>query len=506
MGTAGPLRAGPMFSLFERLLKPTAIPERAEPPPDFGAFFWHFARQAKGLFAALFAAGLLVALLDSTIPVFMGRIVTLITASPPDELFAKFWPHLLGMALVLLIARPFALTAQNLIANQAISANVSNRIRWQNHWHVVRQSWTFFQNDFAGRIANRVMQTGPAIRETLVALLTSVWYIMVYGTTALFLLASADPVLALPVALWFAGYFLLLRFLVPRMRDRSKDVSEGRSMLTGRIVDSYTNILTVKLFARAREEDAYVRDAIDQHTDLFYRSLRLNTLFSFCLSTLNALMVTGTGAMALILWTHGKVEVGTVAMALPLAWQIVNIAGWVALQITTIFENVGVIQEGMMTIARPIALTDPPDAPALKVTRGEIRFEDVSFGYGRASGVIDDLTLTVEPGEKIGLIGRSGAGKSTLVNLLLRFFDLEGGRILIDGQDIATVTQESLRAQICVVTQDTSLLHRSIRDNIRYGRPRASEAEVVDAAQRSHATEFIEGLEDWHGRTAFDAH
>ena len=329
-----------MFSLFERLLKPTDPPEQAAPPPGFTAFFWHFARQAKGLFAALFAAGLVVALLDSTIPVFMGRIVTLITASPPDELFAKFWPHLFGMALVLLVARPIALTAQNLIANQAISANVSNRIRWQNHWYVVRQSWTFFQNDFAGRIANRVMQTGPAIRETLVALLTSVWYILVYGTSAFILLASADPVLALPIALWFLGYLLMLRVLVPRMRDRSKDVSEGRSLLTGRIVDSYTNILTVKLFARAREEDAYVRDAIDHHTKLFYRSLRLNTLFGFCLSALNATMVTGTGALALVLWTQGKVEVGTVAMALPLAWQIVNIAGWVAWQITSIFEKV----------------------------------------------------------------------------------------------------------------------------------------------------------------------
>ena len=369
-----------MFSRFERLLKPTDPPEQASPPPGFIAFFWHFARQAKGLFAALFAAGLVVALLDSTIPVFMGRIVTQITARPPDELFAQFWPHLLGMALVLLVARPLALTAQNLIANQAISANVSNRIRWQNHWYVVRQSWAFFQNDFAGRIANRVMQTGPAIRETLVALLTSVWYILVYGTSALVLLASADPVLALPVALWFLGYLLLLRVLVPRMRDRSKEVSEGRSLLTGRIVDSYTNILTVKLFARAREEDAYVRDAIDHHTGLFYRSLRLNTLFAFCLSSLNAAMVTGTGAMALVLWTRGKIEVGTVAMALPLAWQIVNIAGWVALQVTSIFENVGVIQEGMMTIARPIALTDRPDAATLKVTHGEIKFENVRFG------------------------------------------------------------------------------------------------------------------------------
>jgi ATP-binding cassette, subfamily B, multidrug efflux pump len=494
-----------MFAIFERLLKPTDAPERGAPPPGFVAFFWHFARQAKSLFAALFAAGLVVALLDSTIPVFMGRIVTLITAGRPEELFSKFWPHLLGMALVLLIARPLALTTQNLIANQAISANVSNRIRWQNHWYVVRQSWTFFQNDFAGRIANRVMQTGPAIRETLVALLTSVWYIMVYGTTAMILLASADPVLALPVALWFCGYLLMLRVLVPRMRDRSKEVSEGRSMLTGRIVDSYTNILTVKLFARAREEDAYVRDAIDQHTGLFYRSLRLNTLFGFCLSTLNALLVTGTGATALVLWTRGKVEVGTVAMALPLAWQIVNIAGWVAWQITSIFENVGVIQEGMMTIARPITLTDPPGAASLKVTRGEISFEDVHFGYGRESGVIAGLNLTVHPGEKIGLLGRSGAGKSTLVNLMLRFFDLEGGRILIDGQDIASVTQESLRAQISMVTQDTSLLHRSIRDNIRYGRPLASEAEVVAAAKLAHADEFIRELEDWKKRRGYDA-
>ena len=494
-----------MFSLFERLLKPTDLPEEAEPPPGFIAFFWHFARQAKGLFVALFAAGFVVALLDSTIPVFMGRIITLITATPPDQLFATFWPHLAGMAVVLLIARPIAQASQNLIANQAIAANVSNRIRWQNHWYVVRQSWAFFQNDFAGRIANRVMQTGPAIRETLVALITSVWYILVYGTSALILLSSADPVLALPVVLWFLGYLVMLRVLVPRMRDRSKAVSEGRSMLTGRIVDSYTNILTVKLFARAREEDAYVRDAIDQHTELFYRSLRLNTLFSFCLSTLNAMMVTGTGGLALVLWTQGKVEVGTVAMALPLAWQIVNVAGWVALQVTSIFENIGVIQEGMMTIARPIALIDRPDAPSLDVTRGEIVFEDVRFGYGRETGVIDGLTLTVKPGEKIGLIGRSGAGKSTVVNLLLRFFDLEGGRILIDGQDIAAVTQESLRAQISMVTQDTSLLHRSIGDNIRYGRPQATDAEVVAAAKLAHAHEFILELEDWKQRRGYPA-
>ena len=495
-----------MFAFFERLLKPTQAPERPEPPASLLGFYWHYARDARRLFLALFAAGFMVALLDTMIPVFIGRVVTLLTANPPDQLFAKFWPLLLLMAFVLLVARPIALVTQALIANQAIAANVSNRIRWQNHWHIVRQSWSFFQNDFAGRIATRVMQTGPAIRESIVALITAVWYILVYGTGALILLARADPWLALPVVLWFAGYSIMLRYFVPRMRDRSKDMTEIRSMLTGRIVDSYTNILTVKLFARARDEDAYVRDAIDSHTRQFYMSLRLNTLFGFTLATLNALLVTGTGGLALVLWTRGQVTIGTVAMALPLAWQIVNIAGWVAWQVTDIFENIGVVQEGMLTIARPIALADRADARPLAVTRGEILFDDVRFGYGRETGVIEGLTLKVAPGEKIGLIGRSGAGKSTLVNLLLRFFDLEDGRILIDGQDIAHVTQESLRAQNSMVTQDTSLLHRSIRDNIRYGQRDAGEAEIVAAAELAHAHDFILELEDWRGRRGYDAH
>src|ERR1700674_1078057 len=494
-----------MFRLFEPALDPTRQPARPEPPSRLAAFYWHFARQAKGLFAALFAVGLVVALLDSMIPVFMGRVVSLVTASDPTRLWDESWRTLIGMAAVLLVVRPLALAAQTLVANQAISANVTNMIRWQNHWHVARQSWAFFQNDFAGRIASRVIQTGPAVRESLVALITGVWYILVYGTSALILLASADAWLALPISVWFASYVVLLRTFVPRMRDRSKLVSEARSMLTGRIVDTYTNILTVKLFARARHEDAYVRDAIDEHTGLFYASLRLNTLFGFSLTTLNAMLVTGTGAIAIALWTHGKVGVGTVAMALPLSWQIINIAGWVAMRITEIFENIGVVQEGRMPTAKPIGLADRADARPLTVTRGEIVFDYVRFGYGRESGLIEGLTLTVKPGERIGLVGRSGAGKSTLVNLLLRFFDLEGGRILIDGQDIALATQESLRAQISVVTQDTSLLHRSIRENIRYGRPQATEAEIVEAAKLAHADEFVLELEDWKGRHGYAA-
>jgi len=495
-----------MFRIFEKSLAPTAIPGSAEPPPGLVAFYWYFARQAKGPFAALFAAGFAVALIDVMIPVFIGKVVTLVSNSKPEELLASSWPVLLAMALVLLLLRPAAYTIQQLVMNQAIAANVANRIRWQNHWHVARQSLAFFQNDFAGRIATRVMQTGPAIRESLVSLLTAVWFIIIYGTSSLILLATADRWLAVPVLLWFAGYMVMLRIFVPRMRDKSKVMSEARSLLTGRIVDTYTNIVTVKLFARAKDEDAYVREAVDHHTDRFHESLRLNTLFGLTLAVLNAWLIAGTGAFAIMLWRYGHVSVGTVAMALPMTMQIISASGWVAWQVTSIFENIGVVQEGMMTIAQPHTLTDRADARTLDVARGALRFEDIRFGYGRESGLIDGLTLDVRPGEKIGLVGRSGAGKSTLVNLLLRFFDLEGGRILIDGQDISAVSQESLRSQISMVTQDTTLLHRSIRDNIRYGRPGASDADIIAAAEMAHADEFIAELEDWRGRRGYDAH
>ncbi len=270
------------------------------------------------------------------------------------------------MALVLLVLRPAAYTIQQLVMNQAIAANVANRIRWQNHWHVARQSWAFFQNDFAGRIATRVMQTGPAMRESLVSLLTAVWFILIYGTSSLILLATADRWLAVPVLLWFAGYLVMLRIFVPRMRDKSKVMSEARSLLTGRIVDTYTNIVTVKLFARAKDEDAYVREAVDHHTDRFHELLRLNTLFGLTLAVLNAWLIAGTGAFAIMLWRYGHVSVGTVAMALPMTMQIVSASGWVAWQVTSIFENIGVVQEGMMTIAQPHTLTDRPDARTLE--------------------------------------------------------------------------------------------------------------------------------------------
>jgi ATP-binding cassette subfamily B multidrug efflux pump len=390
--------------------------------------------------------------------------------------FQAATPMLLGMAVFLLIGRPVTLLLDSLVRNNAVLPGVTSLIRWQSHWHVVRQSWPFFQNDFAGRIANRVMQTSNALRESVVSSIRAVWYIAIYGLSALVLMAWADWRLAIPTLLWFAGYIFFLRYFVPRMRDLAKASSELRSLVMGRVVDSYTNILTVKLFARARDEDAYVREVVDDHTAAIAAHMRLITRFMAVLATMNALLLVSTAAIGITLWGQGHVSAGVVATALPLAWQIANVAGWVSWEVTGIFENIGVVQEGMDTIAVPHDLVDRPDARELEVPHGEIRFEHLSFTYGRKDGkrVLDDLDLTIRPGERVGLVGRSGAGTSTLVNLLLRFHEIEAGGIRIDGQDIRFVTQESLRAAIGMVTQDTSLLHRSIAANIGYGRPGAT--------------------------------
>jgi ATP-binding cassette subfamily B multidrug efflux pump len=506
-----------MFRFFERLLLPTSLPPET-PPPYIDSpralvrFYGHFMRQTPWLIACLFATGLAVAVLDTMIPVFIGRVASLVATKTPATLLRDSGTELLGMAAILLIVRPAALLVQYLITNQAIAPGMTNLIRWQSHWHVVRQSWTFFQNDFAGRIANRVMQTGPALRESVVQSTNAAWYITVYGGSAIFLLARVDWRLAIPIALWFVGYGAMLRGFVPQMRERSRRMSEVRSNLTGRVVDSYTNILTVKLFARARDEDEFVQESVDEHTSTFHHQQRLITLFSLLLSLLNAAMIVGTATLAILAWRAGRIPLGTVATALPLAWQIANMSGWVAQNITAIFENVGIVQDGMRSIAVPRQMADAPSAAPLRPGPGKIRFEHVDFDYGRRrrkgdhGGVLRGLDLSVGAGERIGLIGRSGAGKSTLVNLLLKFHVPQAGRILVDDQDIAMVTQETLRAQIGMVTQDTSLLHRSIRDNLRYGRRSATEAEIIAAARQAHALEFIEELEDWQGRRGFDAH
>jgi ATP-binding cassette subfamily B multidrug efflux pump len=503
----GAASAMALFAFFESRIRPTAMPGSA-PPQGLIAFYWHFIRQAKHLFGAMFVTGLVVALIDTLIPLFIGRLVRLMEATDRAAALEAAMPSLLAMGAAVLFGRPLALLMDSLVRNNAVVPGVTSLIRWQSHWHVVRQSWPFFQNDFAGRIANRVMQTSNAVRESVVSCIRAVWYIIVYGLSALVLMAMADWRLALPTIAWFVGYVVFLRHFVPKMRDLAKTSSELRSQVMGRVVDSYTNILTVKLFARARDEDQYVREVIDEHSEAIAAHMRLITTFMTTLSALNALLLVGTAAIGVWLWGRGTIDAGTVATALPLAWSIANVAGFVSWEVTGIFENVGVVQEGMETIAVPHAMTDKPGARDLKVERGEIRFEHVTFTYGRSDGkkVLDDLNLVVRPGERIGVVGRSGAGKSTLVNLLLRFHDLESGSLRIDGHDIRGLSQESLRGAIGLVTQDTSLLHRSIAANIGYGRPGATMDEIVAAAKKAQAHEFILGLQDWKGRTGYDAH
>jgi ATP-binding cassette subfamily B multidrug efflux pump len=478
------------------------------PPAGLLAFYWHFVRQTKGWYAAMFAASLAVAALDTVIPLFIGKLVSLMEAVDRVAALQEQWPLLAGMVVLVLVVRPLVLLADISIRHMVLIPGATSLIRWQSHWHVIRQSWPFFQNDFAGRIANRVMQTAHALRESVMASIRAVWYIGAYGVMAYALMAMADWRLGVPTLAWFAAYLVFLWHFVPRMRDLARESSEARSLVMARVVDSYTNILTVKLFARLADEDAYVRESIDDHRAAMRRHMRLITRFHFCLTAMNATLLVATAAIGIWLWAQGAVGAGIVAASLPLSWQLANVAGWVSWEVTAIFENVGVVQEGMQSIAVPHSGVDRPGAKPLEVSRGEIRFEDVTFAYGRrdSAPVLRVFNLTINPGERVGLVGRSGAGKSTIVNLLLRFFDPEKGRILIDEQDIAQVTQESLRAAIGMVTQDTSLLHRSIAANIRYGRPHASDEEVVAAARKAQAHDFILGLQDWKNRVGYEAH
>jgi ATP-binding cassette, subfamily B, multidrug efflux pump len=496
------------LKLFHSKIRATARPRVGAPPSGLLAFYWHFVRQTKGWYAAMFAASLAVALLDTVIPLFIGRLVSLMEAVDREAALAREWPMLAAMVALVLVVRPAALLLDIAIRHNALIPGATSLIRWQSHWHVVRQGWTFFQNDFAGRIANRVMQTANALRESTMASIRSVWYIVVYGLSALILMALSDWRLALPTVAWAIGYVFFLRYFVPKLRDLGRASSELRSLVMARVVDSYTNILTVKLFARLADEDAYVRESIDQHQEAMRAHMQVITRFMFSLTALNALLLVGTASIGIALWAQGTVSAGVVATALPLAWQIANVAGWVSWEVTAIFENVGVVQEGMQSIAVPHTSVDRAGARPLEVSRGEIEFQNVTFAYGRrdAKPVLDDLNLEIRAGERVGLVGRSGAGKSTLVNLLLRFYEIETGTIRIDGQDIGLATQESLRAAIGMVTQDTSLLHRSIAANIRYGRPAASDAEVAAAAHKAQAHEFILGLKDWKARTGYEAH
>jgi ATP-binding cassette subfamily B multidrug efflux pump len=496
-----------MFRWFESRIDPFPPVAPGRPPDSIAAFYWHYIKPVWRPFAVLLVVGFIGSLIEVALMAFVGRLVDMMSAAAsPRTFFAENSGTLLFMAFVALIARPVASTVHDLVKNQMISPAVTTRIRWQTHTHVLRQSLGFFQNDFAGRIATRIMQTGASLRESVVQAVDAIWYMAVHVVGALVIFWEADARLVVPLLVWIALYGVVIRVFVPRIQKLSTEASEARSWLTGRVVDSFTNILTVKLFAHAEREEAYAREAMQAHLERHQASLRNLTIMELVLYTLNGALLVAVAGLSLWLWSHEAVSMGAITAAMTLSIRIIAMSGWILFTVAGIFENIGVVHEGMQTIARDYEVVDRPDARQLVVPKGEIRFEDVRFHYGKVKSVLKDVSLTIRPGEKVGIVGRSGAGKSTLVNVLLRFYDLEAGRILIDGQDIAAVTQESLRANIGLVTQDTSLLHRSVMDNILYGRPEAGRAEAIAAAKRAHAHEFIEGLEDLNGRRGYDAH
>ena len=493
-----------IFRWFESLIDAFKDPRDGMPPKSVSGFYLFYLRQVWPVFAATIVVGFGVAVVEVSLFGFIGRIVDMARGVPADT-FRLHGHALIGMALVALVARPILGSLHDLLVNQAIQPSLTNRIRWQNHRYVIRQSLGFFQNDYAGRIANRIIQTGASLRDSAVQVVDAIWYIVIYTGSAIVLFVHADAWLALPLVAWVFCYGGLLAFFIPRVKQRSWKSSEAKSKLMGRIVDGYSNVMTLKLFAHTRREEAYVADAMGELIGKHRLMTRITTLMDASITTLNGFLITGTSALAIWLWSEGRVTVGAIALSTGLVIRINNMSGWIMWVVNGIFENIGTVQDGMTTISQPRAVQDRDGAMPLEVVNGAVRFEQIHFHYGKQGGVIAGLDLAVSAGEKIGLVGPSGAGKSTLVNVLLRLYDLEAGRILIDGHDIAGVTQESLRSQIGVVTQDTSLLHRSIRDNILYGRPDASEAQVAEAVHKARADEFIPTLTDGEGRCGYEA-
>ena len=495
-----------MFGWFERLTDPFARGDGRTPPSKIVAFYWHYLRQVRGILLTVCFVGFFVALIEVSLFDYVGRLVDLATESKsPQDFFRDNSRLLIWMAVVVVLLRPAFLLVHDMLVNQALLPSFTARVRWQQHRYVVKQSLGFFQNDYAGRIAQRIMQTGASLRESTVQIVDAIWYVAIYTLTALVLFAKTDWRLTIPLLLWLVGYIGLMAYFVPRTKQRSLEASQAKSKFMGRVVDGYTNIATLKLFPHAGREDDYVRESLTENVDKVRRMTRLTTTMDFTVTALNGLLIAGMGGLGMWLWHQSAITVGAFAFATGLAIRISNMSGWIMWVINGIFEAIGTVQDGMETVAQPHTVEDAPDAKVLVVRQGGIRFDDIEFHYGKEGGVISGLSLDIQPGEKVGLVGPSGAGKTTLVNVLLRMYDLEGGRILIDGQNIAGVTQDSLRSRIGVVTQDTALLHRSIRDNLLYGRPEATEEEIVAAVRDARADAFIASLEDGEGRYGFEA-
>lgn len=495
-----------LFRRFESLIDVFKPSSDVAPPTGMLRFYGHYLKQVWPLMLAVLIIGFFAALIEVALFSFLGQLIDMAQASTDaSSFFSEHQNALLWMVLVALVIRPVVFGLHNLLTHQAVNPGLTNLIRWQNHRYVLKQSLSFFQNDFAGRIAQRVMQTGPSLRDSAMQVIDALWHVVVYAGSALYLFAAADLRLVVPLSLWIVGYSAALWYFVPRIKARSAAASSARSKVMGRVVDGYSNIATLKLFAHSQEEESYAREAMQDLLEKFRLQSRTITALDFLITCLNGVLIVGTGALALWLWSQSLITTGAIALALGLVIRINNMAEWIMWVVNGIFENVGTVQDGMQSIVQPRLVLDHADAKPLQVTQGSVRFADIHFHYGKKGGVISGLDIAIAPGEKIGLVGPSGAGKSTLVNLLLRLYDLESGRILIDDQNIATVTQESLRANIGVVTQDTALLHRSIRDNLRYGKPGASDDELWQAVRKARADTFIPTLDDSQGGRGMDA-
>ncbi|SDI64412.1 ATP-binding cassette, subfamily B, multidrug efflux pump [Lutimaribacter saemankumensis] len=499
-------KALPMFRFFENLVDPYGPYEQKDHPPQtLWRFMWDYSQPFKRVFALAAVLSVLVAGVEIALIYYMGWIVDILQGDP-GQVWAEHGAVLIALGVFILFLRPAIQGLDVLLLNNTIMPNFGTLIRWRAHAHVLRQSVGWFENDFAGRIANRIMQTPPAAGEAVFQVFDAVTFALAYAAGAVIVLGQADARLMLPLLAWLVAYGLLMRWAIVRVAPASQAASDARSAVTGRVVDSYTNIHSVKMFAHHDRELAFAGEAIEQARRTFQAEMRLYTKMDFGLVVLNGLLIVSVVGWALWLWMQGQASVGAVAAATALTLRLNAMTGWIMWALTTLFRQLGVVAEGMETIAQPITLLDAPGAKPLEVGRGEIVFDGLRHAYGRQSGGLEGVDLRVAAGEKVGLVGRSGAGKSTLMKLLLRFYAAEGGRIVIDGQDIAGVTQDSLRRQIGMVSQDSALLHRSVRDNLLYGRPDADDAQLVQAARQAQALEFIHDLEDPQGRRGFDAH
>ncbi|MCK0151245.1 ABC transporter ATP-binding protein/permease [Marivita sp. S6314] len=494
-----------MFRFFETLVDPYGpYDEKDTPPTKLYPFLMEYSQPFKRVFVYAALMSVVVATIEIGLIWAMGWVVDIL-AGDPAEVWETHGTWLIALAVFILVIRPALQALDVALLNNTILPNFGTLIRWRAHKHVLRQSVGWFENDFAGRIANRIMQTPPAAGEAVFQVFDAITFSLAYVVGALILLGQADPRLAIPLVGWLFLYGALVVWTVKRVGPASEAASDARSEVTGRVVDSYTNIHSVKMFAHNDHELDYARDAIEKTRTTFQYEMRLFTIMDVVLVTLNGLLIVAVVGWAFWLWMQGQASVGVVAAATALTLRLNAMTGWIMWALTSFFRQLGVVAEGMQTIAQPITLVDRPDARPLKLDQGKIEIQALTHHYGRESGGLNAIDLTIAPGEKVGLIGRSGAGKSTLVKLLLRFYDPESGRILIDGQDITQVTQDSLRLAIGMVQQDSSLLHRSVRDNILYGRPSASEDDVIAAAQQAQAHAFIKDLSDPQGRMGYDA-